>query len=109
MFTKAIRWLALWGKSKVCTDIPEFCQRSRPITDSLVGFQEGSDYGGQARRGTLAWDLLFRKKSLRKLLIDLEEAGLEEGDVLVRDLLDGGETVYYRLYDEDGTYVKHLY
>ncbi|KAG6354432.1 hypothetical protein INS49_004449 [Diaporthe citri] len=63
-------------------------------------FQEGSDYGYQARRGTVTWDLLFRKKSLRKLLADLEEAGLEEEDVLVRDLLDGGETVYYRLYDE---------
>lgn len=57
----------------------------------------------------MTWDLLFRKKSLRQLLTDLEQAGLEESDVLVRDLLDGGETVYYRLYDEEGSYVKHLY
>lgn len=54
------------------------------------------------------WDLLFRKKSLRQLLADLRKAGLREEDVLVRDLLDGGETVYYRLYDEEGTYVRHV-
>lgn len=72
-------------------------------------FQDGATYGHQARLGTMTWDLLFRKKSLRQLLTDLEEAGLEEGDVLVRDLLDGGETVYYRLYDEEGTYVKDVY
>lgn len=72
-------------------------------------FQEGATYGYQARLGAMTWDLLFRKKSLRQLLTDLEEAGLEEGDVLVRDLLDGGETVYYRLYDGEGTYVKDVY
>lgn len=72
-------------------------------------FQEGSDYGYQAQRGTMTWDLLFRRKSLRQLLADVEGAGLSEGDVLVRDLLDGGETVYYRLYDGEGTYVKHVY
>ncbi|KAL2273702.1 hypothetical protein FJTKL_04156 [Diaporthe vaccinii] len=75
----------------------------------VQGFQEGSDYGYQARRGTMTWDLLFWKESLRQLLEDLKEAGLEEEDILVRDLLDGGETVYYRLYDEEGTYVRHLY
>lgn len=57
----------------------------------------------------MTWDLLFRKRSLRQLLAAFEQAGLEEEDVLVRDMLDGGETVYYRLYDEDGTYVRHLY
>lgn len=57
----------------------------------------------------MTWDLLFRKKSLRQLLADLEEFGLVEGDVLVRDLLDGGETVYYRLYDEEGTYLRHVF
>lgn len=56
----------------------------------------------------MTWDLLFHKKSLRQLLTDFEDAGLE-GDVLVRDLLDGGETVYYRLYDEEGAYVRYLY
>lgn len=53
--------------------------------------------------------LLFLKKPLRRLLTDLEEARLEEGDVLLCDLLDGVETVYYRLYDEEGTYVKDVY
>lgn len=75
----------------------------------LAELQDGSDYGYQAQRGTMTWDLLFRRKSLRQLLADVEEAGLREGDVLVRDLLDGGETVYYRLYDGEGTYVKHVY
>ena len=75
----------------------------------MEGFQEGSDYGYQAKQGALDWDLLFRKKSLRQLLASLEEAGLEDGDVLVRDLFDGGETVYYRLYDNEGNYVKHAW
>lgn len=75
----------------------------------IEGCQEGSDYGCQARRGTLDWDLLFRKKSLRQLLTSLEEAGLKDSDVLVRDLFDGGETVYYRLYNGDGNYVKHVW
>lgn len=57
----------------------------------------------------MTWDLLFRKKPLRRLLTDLEEARLEEGDVLVCDLLDGVERVHYRLYDEEGTYVKDVY
>ncbi|KAK7705387.1 hypothetical protein SLS63_014160 [Diaporthe eres] len=96
----------------------EECTKGHDVHESstLVEFvrdvqrsQEGSDYGYQARRGTMTWDLLFWKKSLRRLLADLEEAGLEEKDVLARDLLDGGETVYYRLYDEEGTYVRHLY
>lgn len=55
------------------------------------------------------WDLLFHRKSLRQLLADIEEVGLGEGDVLVRDLLDGGEMVYYRLYDEEGNYMNFLY
>jgi hypothetical protein len=75
----------------------------------MEGFQEGSDYGYQAKQGALDWDLLFRKKSLRQLLASLEEAGLEDGDFLVRDLFDGGETVYYRLYDDEGSYVKHAW
>ncbi|KAG8164112.1 hypothetical protein KVR01_006030 [Diaporthe batatas] len=84
--------------------------------ETLAGFvshvssmREDSDYGFQARNGTMDWDLLFRKKSLRKLLVSLEEAGLEDSDVLVRDLFDGGETVYYRLYNGDGDYVKHVW
>ncbi|KAI3396837.1 hypothetical protein diail_11608 [Diaporthe ilicicola] len=92
--------------------VGDMCTKGQDVSErsTLAGFvqrvqmsQENSDYGYQAQRG-MAWDLLFRRKSLRKLLADLEDAGLEEEDVLVRDLLDGGETVYYRLYDEDGTY-----
>lgn len=75
----------------------------------IEGFQEDSGYGCQARHGTLNWDMLFRKKSLRQLLASLEEAGLNDGDILVRDLFDGGENIYYRLYDEEGNYVKHIY
>lgn len=77
-----------------------------------VCFQEhlrALDYRYQAGQGSVTWGLLFRRKSLRQLLPGLDEAGLNEGDVLVSDLLDGGETVYYRLYDEDGTYVKYVH
>ncbi|KAL1855909.1 hypothetical protein Daus18300_010888 [Diaporthe australafricana] len=76
---------------------------------SFTGSQEESDHGCQAQKGYLTWDLLFRKKSLRKLPTDLANVGLEEDDVLVRDLLDGGETVYYRLFDEQGVYVRDVY
>lgn len=51
------------------------------------------------------WDLRFRKKSLCQLVEDMEAQGLEEQDVIVRDLFDGGETVYYRVYDEDGNMI----
>lgn len=61
--------------------------------------QEGGDY--QPYRNQ-TWDLRFRKQSLRQLLEDIEAQGLEDQDVIVRDLFDGGETVYYRVYDEDG-------
>lgn len=106
------------GDMWINVKIGEECTKGQDVSEreTLVGFvqqvqqfQEDSDYGYQARRGTMDWDLLFRKKSLRQLLTSLEEAGLEDGDVLVRDLFDGGETVYYRLYDDEGNYVKRVW
>ncbi|POS68525.1 hypothetical protein DHEL01_v213081 [Diaporthe helianthi] len=108
------------GDMWINVKIGEECTRGQDVWEgeTLVGFvqqvqfsQEGSDYGYQAEhgRGNMTWDLLFRKKSLRQLLTSLEEAGLGDEDVLVRDLFDGGETVYYRLYDAEGNYVKRLW
>lgn len=66
----------------------------------------GEDYSPS---GDQTWDLLFRKKSLRELVENLKAHGLQGEDVLARDLFDGGETVYYRVYEEDGTYVRDVW
>ncbi|KAI0521121.1 hypothetical protein F5B22DRAFT_597720 [Xylaria bambusicola] len=47
-------------------------------------------------------DMFFRKKSVTRLLVDLENLGLDMELVLVKDYFDGGETVYMKLYDQDG-------
>ncbi|KAI1108815.1 hypothetical protein F5Y14DRAFT_434688 [Nemania sp. NC0429] len=47
-------------------------------------------------------DLFFRKKSVTRLLVDLEKHGLDMDLVLVKDYFDGGETVYFKLFDLDG-------
>ncbi|KAI0974150.1 hypothetical protein F4678DRAFT_400511 [Xylaria arbuscula] len=47
-------------------------------------------------------DLFFRKKSVTRLLVDLENTGLDMELVLVKDYFDGGETVYFKLFDQDG-------
>ncbi|KAI1301998.1 hypothetical protein F5Y03DRAFT_214714 [Xylaria venustula] len=47
-------------------------------------------------------DLFFRKKSVTRLLVDLENYGLDMELVLVKDYFDGGETVYFKLFDQDG-------
>ncbi|KAI0200675.1 hypothetical protein F4808DRAFT_427468 [Astrocystis sublimbata] len=47
-------------------------------------------------------DLYFRKKSVTRLLVDLENCGLDMDLVLVKDYFDGGETIYFKLFDEDG-------
>lgn len=47
-------------------------------------------------------DLFFRKQSLIKFLAELECQGYAEEEVLVRDYFDGGETVYFKVYDAAG-------
>ncbi|KAI1492286.1 hypothetical protein F5X96DRAFT_402474 [Biscogniauxia mediterranea] len=47
-------------------------------------------------------DLLFRKKSLVRMLVDLENRGLPDEEALVCDYFDGGETVYFKVYDKEG-------
>ncbi|KAK7755490.1 hypothetical protein SLS62_002420 [Diatrype stigma] len=47
-------------------------------------------------------DLFFRKQSLIQFLVELENQGYEEDEVLVRDYFDGGETVYFKVYDAAG-------
>ncbi|KAI1640841.1 hypothetical protein F4809DRAFT_637290 [Biscogniauxia mediterranea] len=47
-------------------------------------------------------DLFFRKKSLVRMLVDLENRGLPDEEALVCDYFDGGETVYFKVYDKEG-------
>ncbi|KUI56604.1 hypothetical protein VP1G_03864 [Cytospora mali] len=83
-------------------------RESSTLADFVWQVQESQNGMDFRPEGTQTWDLLFRKKSLRQLLRDLEAEGLEEADVLVRDLFDCGETVYYRIYNEDGKEQKYL-
>ncbi|KAI1457530.1 hypothetical protein F4805DRAFT_172496 [Annulohypoxylon moriforme] len=48
------------------------------------------------------WALFFRRKSLVDLIEELAEQGRAENDDLVRDFFDGGETVIWKVYDEEG-------
>ncbi|KAI1209547.1 uncharacterized protein F4807DRAFT_96880 [Annulohypoxylon truncatum] len=48
------------------------------------------------------WDLFFRRKSLVDMLEEFAEQGRAEQDDLVRDFFDGGETVIWKVYDEQG-------
>ncbi|KAI5920116.1 hypothetical protein F4810DRAFT_684129 [Camillea tinctor] len=47
-------------------------------------------------------DLFFRKKSLIRMLVDLENEGRSDEETLVCDYFDGGETVYIKAYDTFG-------
>lgn len=38
--------------------------------------------------------------------MDAEAHGLDEEDLVLRDLMDGGETCYYKVLDENGQMVK---
>ena len=44
----------------------------------------------------------FRKRSLVRTLIDHEDNGAPDWSVLVCDYFDGGETVYFKVFDEFG-------
>ena len=45
-------------------------------------------------------DVHFRKRSLVRTLMDHEDNGAPEWSVLVCDYFDGGETVYFKVWDE---------
>ncbi|KAI0593998.1 hypothetical protein F4775DRAFT_606896 [Biscogniauxia sp. FL1348] len=64
------------------------------VFDSHASSSTASD-GGYA-------DLLFRRKSLLRVLVDLENRGLPDEEALVCDYFDGGETVYFKAYDSEG-------
>ncbi|KAI1361977.1 hypothetical protein F5Y08DRAFT_286614 [Xylaria arbuscula] len=61
-------------------------------------------FHGWATKYPEGWycDLFFKKKSLTRLLIDLENNGLDMDLILVKDFFDGGETVYFKLFDAAG-------
>ncbi|EMR63757.1 hypothetical protein UCREL1_9284 [Eutypa lata UCREL1] len=54
-------------------------------------------------------DLFFRKRSLIRLLVDLENKGVEEHEVIVRDYFDGGETVYFKVFNAEGEQQSQSY
>ncbi|KAI0132426.1 hypothetical protein BJ170DRAFT_592383 [Xylariales sp. AK1849] len=58
----------------------------------------------QGSRYPAGWycDVFFRKKSLIRMLADSESQDIEEQEVLVRDYFDGGETIYFKVYDGEG-------
>ncbi|KAJ3578480.1 hypothetical protein NPX13_g2081 [Xylaria arbuscula] len=55
------------------------------------------------------WDLFFKRKSLTRLLVDLENHGLDMDLILVKDFFDGGETVYFKLFDEGDKQLDQRY
>ncbi|KAI1272842.1 hypothetical protein F5Y07DRAFT_280835 [Xylaria sp. FL0933] len=76
--------------------------------ESLTSFVR-SVFSSRATRYPEGWycDLFFKKKSVTRLLVDLENHGLDMDLVLVKDYFDGGETVYFKLFDEDGEQQSH--
>ncbi|KAI0828430.1 hypothetical protein F5Y06DRAFT_223453 [Hypoxylon sp. FL0890] len=48
------------------------------------------------------YDIFFRRKSLLTMLVEFEQQGRAEDEDLVRDYFDGGETVIWKVYDEEG-------
>ncbi|ROW11472.1 hypothetical protein VMCG_01164 [Cytospora schulzeri] len=80
-------------------DVDEDLTMEGFVEQVQIDFQERTDY---RPKGEQTWDLLFRMKCLRKILVDTEAQGLRGADVLVRDLFDGGETVDYQVYNEHG-------
>ncbi|KAI2468609.1 hypothetical protein F4781DRAFT_443222 [Annulohypoxylon bovei var. microspora] len=49
-----------------------------------------------------SWGLFFRRKSLVEMLEEFEEQGRAEDEDLVRNFFDGGETVIWKVYDDQG-------
>ncbi|GAW20519.1 hypothetical protein ANO14919_100250 [Xylariales sp. No.14919] len=80
-----------------------------PENQTLTAFVK-SVFHSWASRYPEGWycDLFFKKKSVTRLLVDLEKHGLDTDLVLVRDYFDGGETVYFKLFDENGEQQSHV-
>ncbi|KPI36801.1 uncharacterized protein AB675_11882 [Cyphellophora attinorum] len=63
-------------------------------------------YWGEPKEDGWFSEVFFRKKALSLVLREcMEEEGLAEHQILVKDYFEGGETVYYKVYDEEG--VEH--
>ena len=79
------------------------CGLTEPSSDKMFHMLT-AESGSWATRYPEGWycDLFFKKKSVTRLLVDLENHGLDVDLVLVKDYFDGGETVYFKLFDEEG-------
>ncbi|KAI1386149.1 uncharacterized protein F4822DRAFT_431022 [Hypoxylon trugodes] len=66
----------------------------------IVSLQERGEYYPHKEGWT--YDLFFRRKSLFEMLDEFREQRRAEQDDLVRDYFDGGETVIWKVYDEEG-------
>ncbi|KAI1412221.1 hypothetical protein F5Y13DRAFT_49051 [Hypoxylon sp. FL1857] len=67
---------------------------------SVASFQKRGEYYPHKEGWT--YDLFFRRKSLFAMLEEFKEQGKAEGEDLVRDFFDGGETVIWKVYDDEG-------
>ncbi|KAI1398860.1 hypothetical protein F4819DRAFT_438789 [Hypoxylon fuscum] len=75
--------------------------------ETLAGFvkwvassQQRGEYYPHIRGWT--FDIFFRRKSLLQMLEEFEEEGRAENEDLVCNFFDGGETVIFKVYDDEG-------
>ncbi|KAI1174578.1 hypothetical protein F4777DRAFT_381118 [Nemania sp. FL0916] len=96
---------AMWINVKECWEGSNGHTRGRDVyeNETLTSFVRDIFYSN-ASRYPEGWycELFFKKKSVTRLLVDLENHGLDMDLVLVKDYFDGGETVYFKLFDEYG-------
>ncbi|KAI1090187.1 hypothetical protein F5B19DRAFT_335192 [Rostrohypoxylon terebratum] len=70
------------------------------FVSSVARYQKGREC--YPYREGWTWALFFRRKSFVEMLQEFAEQGRAEEDDLVRDYFDGGETVIWKVYDEQG-------
>ncbi|KAI4865658.1 hypothetical protein F4820DRAFT_284852 [Hypoxylon rubiginosum] len=80
-------------------DVNENSTLARFVNEVASGQRTGCVY---PHNPGWTWDLFFRRKSLVEMLEEFQEEGRAEEEDLVRDFFDGGETVIWKVYDEEG-------
>ncbi|KAI0161779.1 hypothetical protein GGR52DRAFT_576078 [Hypoxylon sp. FL1284] len=70
------------------------------LVNDVASVQRRMEY--YPERPGWTFDIFFRRKSLIEMLDEFREEGRAEEDDLVRDFFDGGETVYFKVYDSQG-------
>ncbi|KAI1775342.1 hypothetical protein F4818DRAFT_451683 [Hypoxylon cercidicola] len=80
-------------------DVNENLTLARFVNDVASGQRSGEYY---PHNPGWTWDLFFRRKSLLAMLEEFREEGRAEDEDRVRDFFDGGETVIFKVYDDEG-------